>query len=240
MSELSPELEELVLACKGAGLPTEADSERILAALRVRLGDAAVLGAEATQAAATPASSGFLLGKVSAISLAGLALLGGIWFFAARNHREALNAPNMSTSVAATLPATIPLASHEVPSGTPTSPNAVATGVAAVENSDSVPADSTTSVLRHSRDRLAEEVSLISRAEMALHNGKPGVALNVLSEHERRFGNGLLREERIAARVQALCALGRKTEADTQLAQLSPESLHGAQPGQACVSRKSN
>jgi hypothetical protein len=238
MSELSPELEELVLACRGASLPTEADSARILAALRVRLGDAAVLGAEATQAAAIPASSGFLFGKVSAISLAGLALLGGIWLFAARNHREASSASNTPTSVAATLSAT-PLAQHEVPPSVPT-PTAAATGVAAVENSNSEPADSSPTASRHPRDRLAEEVSLLSRAEMALHSGKPGVALDVLNEHERRFGNGLLREERVAARVQALCALGRKAEADAQLSQLSSKSLHGAQPGQACISRKND
>ncbi len=235
MSELSPELEQLVLACKGASHPTEDDSARILAALRVRLGDAAVFGAEATQAAATPASSGLLFGKVSAISLAGLALLGGIWLFAARNHRNASIASHTPTSVAATLSA-VPLAPHEVPSSTPT-PNAAATGVAAI---DSEPADSSTTATRHSRDRLAEEVSLLSRAEMALHSGKPGVALDVLNEHERRFGNGLLREERIAARIQALCAVGRQAEADAQLSQLSPKSLHGAQPGHACVSRKNN
>ena len=238
MSELSPELAELVLACKGASLPTEADSERVLAALRVCLGDAAVLGAEATQAAAI--SSGFLFGKGSAISLAGLALLGGIWLFGARNHREGLSAANMSTSVAATSSAMMPAPPNEVPSSAPTPPNAEASGVTAVENSNSEPVQASALASRHTRDRLSEEVSLLSRAEMALHSGKPGVALDVLNEHERRFGNGLLREERIAARVQALCALGRKAEADAQLLQLSSKSLHGAQPGQACSSRKND
>jgi hypothetical protein len=86
---------------------------------------------------------------------------------------------------------------------------------------------------------LAEEVALLSRAQAAIRNGKPTVALDVLNEHERKFGNGLLSEERIAARVRALCALGRTSEADAQLARLSPKSLHGQSP-QACGSRKSN
>ena len=66
----------------------------------------------------------------------------------------------------------------------------------------------------------------------------PARLSRLLNEHERRFGNGLLAEERIAARIQALCALGRTTEADAQLARLSPKSLHGEPARQACSSRK--
>ena len=90
----------------------------------------------------------------------------------------------------------------------------------------------------HGRDNLSEEVAILSRAETELHAGRPAVALRLLDEHERKFGNGLLAEERIAARVQALCALGRTTEADAQLARLSPKSLHGEQARQACSSSK--
>jgi len=84
------------------------------------------------------------------------------------------------------------------------------------------------------RDNLAAEVELLSRAETALHNGKPGAALQVLNEHARKFSNGLLKEERIAARVQALCALGYRSEADAQMALLSPKSLHGDRVRAAC------
>lgn len=238
MSELSPELEELVWACKSANLPTEADSTRVLAALRVRLGDAAVLGAEASQAAATSASSGLLFGKVPAMSLAGLALLGGIWLFAARNHRDESPSRDSAASVVTTSSSVqIVSASSAAPPSTATRVDTdrteASTAPERVESRPAAPA-------AHNRDRLAEEVALLSRAEMALRSGKPAVALDVLNEHERRFGNGLLVEERIAARVQALCALGRKAEADAQLARLSPKSLHGAQPGQACAGRKND
>jgi hypothetical protein len=74
---------------------------------------------------------------------------------------------------------------------------------------------------------LSEEVAIISRAETALRGGKPAAAIEILNEHERKFSNGLLAEERIAAQAQALRALGRTAEADAQLTKLSPNSLHG-------------
>jgi hypothetical protein len=234
MSELSPELQQLVSACKAANLPTEADSARIFAALRTCLGDAAVLGGEASQAAATSASSGLLFGKVSAAGLAGLAVLGGIWFFTARNHQET-TAPHSSPATASVALAP----SVEMISAPSAEPSPAAPAPSVAEHSASNRAEARPSA-QHNRDRLAEEVALLSRAELALHSGKPAAALEALNEHERRFGNGLLVEERIAARIQALCALGRKIEADAQLARLSPKSLHGASSREACGSGKSN
>ncbi|HEY5955435.1 MAG TPA: hypothetical protein VIV60_02730, partial [Polyangiaceae bacterium] len=92
MSQLSPELEELVLACKLAALPTDADSARILGALRVCLGDTVVFGSKPALAATTTFE--LLLGRPTAMGLAGLALLGGTWLLATDNHREALNTSN--------------------------------------------------------------------------------------------------------------------------------------------------
>jgi hypothetical protein len=240
MSELSQELQELVLACKAANLPTEADSARVLAGLRTCLGDAAVLGAKASQVAASSTSSGLLLGKVSAVSLAGLALVGGIWFFTARNHLEAPSEANSASSVAA---APVEMISQPIPPPAAAANASNSEAAAAVDHNDAPgnaePRQQLPST-RHSRDKLAEEVALLSRAELALHSGKPAAALEVLNEHERQFGNGILAEERTAARIQALCALGRKAEADAQLARLSPKSLHGAQAGKACGTGRNN
>src|SRR4029079_2443563 len=60
---------------------------------------------------------------------------------------------------------------------------------------------------------LSEEAALLQRAERALAAHAPTAALTVLSEHERRFPTGALREEREAARVLAFCALGRVADA---------------------------
>jgi hypothetical protein len=233
MSELSPELRALVAASKNASRPTEADSARVLAALRICLGNAATVGADAAKATVTSNTTGLLFGKVSAIAFAGLALIGGLWFFTARARQAASSESNAAPSAAVTIQANTAL----VPSATLLS----ATGLTAPEASEiSVALRPTPNDVEarphHVRDRLAEEVALLSRAETALHSGNAAGALEVLNEHERKFRDGLLAEERIAARIQALCALGRKTEADAQLAQLSPKSLHGKQSGRACGS----
>jgi hypothetical protein len=60
---------------------------------------------------------------------------------------------------------------------------------------------------------LSEEAALLERAQRALSAKNPGLALMILDEHERRFAAGALREEREAARVLALCGLGRVNEA---------------------------
>lgn len=228
MSDLSPELKQLVLAGKAAARPSDADSARVLAALRTRLGDAAVLGAETGQAVAG-SSMDFLFGKVAGIGLAGLAVAGGIWFFAARSHRVVSSEPQAAFSVAAAVSAEMaPVASAAAPSA-PESVQADSWGSSKAERTDTRAVAS-----RRARDNLSEEVAILSRAETELHAGKPEAALRLLNEHERKFGNGILAEERIAARVQALCALGRTAEADAQLVRLSPKSLHGEQARQAC------
>jgi len=240
MSGLSPELREFVQVSRSALRPTEADSARILEALRAQLGDAALVGAQTAQAAVASASTSFLFGKGSLMSLVGLAMLGGIWFFAAHNSRATLRETNAVTSVATTASASIALAPSLISSSTLPSPAPAASEVAAVANLGSDGDKLRPAASHHVHDRLAEEVAIIARAETALRSGHPAVALDVLNEHERKFGNGLLAEERIAARAQALCALGRTAEADAQLTQLSPNSLHGQPSQKACGPRKSN
>lgn len=208
-------------------------------ALRARLGEAALIGAESTQVAAVTTSSRVLLGKASLISLAGLAVLGGLWFFAARNHRAAPSVSNLDRNPVAVQEAAVAHVPSETVSSTPSSPerssNDNAAAAIPAPNRNAAPV-----VSHHARDTLAEEVALLARAETALHRGKPALALEILNEHERRFGVGLLAEERIAARAQALCALGRTAAADAQLSQLSPKSLHGEPSRQACGSGPGN
>jgi hypothetical protein len=88
-------------------------------------------------------------------------------------------------------------------------------------------------------DSLAQEVAILSRAGAELHGGRAQAALTVLEEHQRKFPGGVLTQERTAARVQALCALGRTKEAQAELARLarvSPNSPHEARARKACGS----
>jgi hypothetical protein len=57
----------------------------------------------------------------------------------------------------------------------------------------------------------------------------------VLDEHERKFPRGTLAQERLAARIRALCGLGRTTDADAALARLSPSSVHEGRTRAACA-----
>jgi hypothetical protein len=57
------------------------------------------------------------------------------------------------------------------------------------------------------------ELSLLGDAQRALSSGDARRALRLLDTHAERFPRAALSEERDAARVSALCALGRRTEA---------------------------
>ena len=106
----------------------------------------------------------------------------------------------VSASSAATAP---PLAtteaSAELPSidvaALPTAPRETTPARAS-----SAPAEGTT---------LAEELRLTTAARKALAAGDPSSALRALDEHERRFPNGQLAQERDSVRIQALVADGQ-------------------------------
>ena len=234
MSDLSPELMQLVLAGKNASRPSDADSARVMWALRARLGDAAMLGVGAGQVAAGSSTTA-LFGNVAGAGIVGLALLGGIMFFAAHNHRAAPGESMAASSAAATTSGEAALIPSTAESIAPVSPELDPTAAPSATKVDRTDARLVPS--RRTHDNLSEEVAILSRAETELHSGKPDAALKLLNEHERKFSNGLLAEERIAARVQSLCALGRTAEAETQLARLPPTSLHGERARQACNSR---
>ena len=84
---------------------------------------------------------------------------------------------------------------------------------------------------------LDDEVSLVRDARAALRGGDAGQALALLDEHDRRIPGGALTEDCAAARVYALCALGR-TDAARALASrfLSehPVSPHAASVRNSC------
>ena len=62
-------------------------------------------------------------------------------------------------------------------------------------------------------DAYALELALLQRARAAVASGKFSTALDAITEHQRRFPTGRLREEREALRVKALAGLGRNDEA---------------------------
>lgn len=56
---------------------------------------------------------------------------------------------------------------------------------------------------------LADETALFAEIQQALVEKKPSRALEAIARHERLFPRGAFRQERVVAKAQALCAVGR-------------------------------
>jgi len=235
VSRLSPEAEQLVRAGRSVLRASDADRERVLAGLVPKLGGSAGIEQESPELQRAPA-----LGKLSAVKLSGvlvaLGIAGSGIFLALRSE------PQASVEVAS--PATPLLQPRGVP--TAPAPARVPSEVSAPEppallaptrSEAREVARARAPVKPRSADGLAREVALLSRAGVELHADRPAAALEALDEHQRSFPRGVLAEERAAAKVRALCALGRMKEAQAELARLtrtSPASPHLARAVQSC------
>jgi hypothetical protein len=87
-------------------------------------------------------------------------------------------------------------------------------------------------------DSLAEEVKMLREARSALDRGDVRRALELLDSHEAQFARGTLYEERLATRVQALCASGHADAARAtaeELLRAAPRSPHLTRVRTSCV-----
>ncbi len=219
MSTLSPKARALIEAGRKGYRPAEGDRARIEAALGARL-----LAAEPTPAA-RPARSTRLAGTKFVLAGAVGACLVGAVFLGLRHPTS--SASRASEPVpSATLTA---LAVSAIPAELPPIASAFVSVPALPSSKPSEPAPSS-----RAQDSLAQEVALLSRATSALRAGHPELALQALSEHQRRFPHGVLSEERRGAKAQALCAAGRVSEGRAQLAQLAAGSPAAARAKQLC------
>ncbi len=83
----------------------------------------------------------------------------------------------------------------------------------------------------------ADELRLLREAQETLETGAPGRALELADEHARSCTDGTLSEERGAVRILALCALGRRSEAEVELIAFrnrAPRSPHLRRLSAAC------
>lgn len=112
---------------------------------------------------------------------------------------------------AATEPPSLPAPSPEPPPPAVEAPPARATTAAA--GARVPPKTSTTSVPVVKEDALIVETRRMREVHGALQSGEAGRALALLDEHSAAHAQGELRQERAAARVVALCELGRLDEA---------------------------
>jgi hypothetical protein len=215
VAELKSEAQKLVQASREAFRPTDADRERVFQALLPRLG-----GAEAAGATADGTLKAMLL-KVSA-AIVGLGIAGGGLYLALRPEPAPVEAPVVATAK--------PMVAPAAPA-----PERAESALPAPAQAE--PAAKRTPAPSRSADSLAQEVAILSRASSELRAGRPAAALKALDEHQRLFPSGVLTQERTAARIQALCALGRTKEARSaleRLARTAPNSPHEARARKAC------
>lgn len=239
MKDLSPFAKQLVKAGRDAYQPAAADKLRVREALSQRLPAAPQSPGDPSVAPKPPVAPPTAPWPLLSIAAVGTAVVAGALYWG-------LSSPSES-SREATLPAVVtPKAQEQLaPSEPPRAPRSKAPSseeakpptvdTIAPEKAEKGPAASAkVPEETHRRNRLAEEVALLSKATSALNAGRAQEALNTLAEHQRKFPHGVLTVERRAARAQALCLLGRKTEAERELEGLSPSSPQAVQARQLC------
>jgi hypothetical protein len=125
----------------------------------------------------------------------------------ARSEPRLLRAAARSPAPPAAAPA--PLAAAPAPPpATPAPLAATPAPLAAAPRPDVVP---------ETRPDVAGEVALLARAQKALADGDFRRCLRLLDRHAAAFPRGMLTEERAAARIIALCGLGRVETARDEL-----------------------
>lgn len=267
MSDLSPELQQLVSAGKLADRPTVADQERIFAALasRLPLATGPMVGAPTASGGLGENASalGRNLGapaarkivKTVGLTVAAVALL-TTGYLGLRESPKLPHAGHPSVdfmpqgtaqgTVKGTEEGTVKgidgaaLAPKDVQQSQPSSPAVVAPQAAEPRSVPAVTSNarSTSREPTRTADSLAKEVAILSRAQTALHGGRADESLRILTEHAREFPRGILTEERRTTQIQALCALGRTNEANALLGRLSKQSVNGEAARQACATKR--
>ena len=225
--DLSSKARALVAAGRAGYRPSLDDRARVADSLRARLGPAALpqeLSAPQRPLAHPVASA--VGSKTAVAALVGVCLIGGGLFLALRSSPPVqLQTPTPSALVAS---------DSMSPPSAPADSASIPPVVSALPAAPPAPASSSRS------DQLAQEVALLSRATSALRAGRAGQALSLLNEHQRKFPNGVLTEERRAAKAQALCSLGRQSEGRAELSRLTPKSPAAVRAQRACGSGDSD
>lgn len=263
MNELGPEAQEVLLEGRDGDNPTPADRARIRAALM----SAIVTGAAATAAgqaqAATeiglPASVGTtkpvvtsIFGSVFAkgIAIVCLGVAGtGAWLaWPDEKTKEApvaspkLEKPTDSIAASTAAPTPSPTTETEVLLEKPLDPIPNASTLASASKPVPVrPAGPLPEpdVPVESADSLLAETDRLRKAHGAMREGNAEKALTLLSDQAAEGEGQKLREERSAARVLALCKLGRVAEAQAEAAAFlaqNPQSPLADRVRKACPS----
>jgi RNA polymerase sigma-70 factor (ECF subfamily) len=230
---LSDEARRIVDEARAAYGPSHEDRARVGATLPLHL--AAAVGAAASASTASSAAAapvGFLAGKGALLGLTVLVVVGGasVGYWWSRSETRGARAPSaasaVSTPAARTTNQPDPPESRRAATVKTLSPQAPARGSRSRSTLAARPISAKAAMSEPGPD-VAGEIALLNEAQRALASGQADRALQLLDRHARDFPRGSLAEERAAARIIALCALGRVTAARAETAAFvrkSPES----------------
>jgi hypothetical protein len=261
MSDLSKEARAILETARCESLPTEGDRIRMQRALSAVLGPlplpephtAASSGAASAAAPLSIAAKLWVTGAVVALVAGGVALWradGSVEPALRVSPPEATLVgpePSVPEETAAPSPAprqVAPVARRETPHIRPSSgtarPGLIFAPMDLTEPAAQGRAEPPEPGRQATRPTLPEELPLLREAQLATRVGNFARALELLEEHAARFPSGDLREERIAARINVLCSLGRiddaREEAKRFLAQ-APETPYASRIRASCAGR---
>lgn len=261
MSELTQRSRELIAAARAEERVREGQREEVRAALAALLPAAppppappsAPAPAGAAGAAAAPAAGTATLARVLiGVAVASAAGVGGWRIAAGASARRPAAAPVAAVAPAAPrleppIPAAdvreeIELPAQPLPAAA-APPARAATRPArppksappAAVPSGAAPADGPAECA------FADELGVLRDGQRALGEGRAEEALSALDDFRARCSSGALREEREAARILALCALGRLGEARREAERFRAEAPRSPLLGRidsACAGRK--
>ena len=231
---LSDEARRIVDDARAAYGPSDEDRARVGAMLPLHLAaaaGAATAASTGSSAAAAPVS--VLAGKGVLVGLTALFVVGGASVGYWWSTSEAGRPPAPSAAGGASTPAVRTTNQPAPPSSPPSAtgkisqPQAPARGNRSRSWTLAARAVTATAGVSDPGPDVAGEIALLNQAQRALASGQANTALQLLDRHAREFPRGSLTEERAAARIIALCALGRGTAARAETAAFvrqSPES----------------
>jgi hypothetical protein len=173
-----------------------------------------VAAAQGAGASALLVKAGLALIAVGALLFAGRALLRSD----VASISPAVQVPALARSAAPVAPASTPAEPQLEPATPPppAAPSAAPLHPANAAHPSKAPSAPAPVAPSSSGSDASEESRVVGAARDALRSGNPGAALALLSEAQRRFGGGVLGQEREALSIEALAKSGQRALARTR------------------------
>jgi hypothetical protein len=261
MTELDPGAKQLIALAGDADGPTATERSRLRGAVLARVGatvvvasaGSAAVSTTASAAGATAAASGSLVALVAKV-VGVAAVVSGIgtggYLLVSSDPPASAPAAAIATSSppnAHVAQETTPASQAEAPRLTPPpvatpmppvpASTTTATGHVPVVEAAAVPAPRPPQKNPAPPESFEEETRDLRDALAALRDGHPESALASIDAQDARYGAGGLGEERGAARIECLCAMGRTDDARAAASSFlrqHPRSLQAARVGASC------